>query len=437
MSDKSAGDRRIHVPILTRVEGEGALNIVLSQDAIERVELNIYEPPRFFEAFLRGRSHNEVADITARICGICPIAYQMTAIQAIESAWGIEIPENIYRLRRLMYFAEWIESHGLHIHLLHAPDFFDCESGLELAKLNPTAVQRGLKLKKIGNQVLEVLGGRAIHPINLAVGGFYRLPRREDLEALIPLFEWGLEAAVEMTRWIGTFPFPQFHSPTTYVALQDEREYAIMTGHIACSDGKRYEVGEFENQFHEEHVPHSTALHARRVNDAEPYQVGPLARVHLNFDRLTETAKRLASEANWCLPSYNPYHSIMARALELVHAFEEGLAILRSLDTGGKARSRYSTCAASGCSITEAPRGLIYHRYDLDHDGNVGCAKIVPPTSQNQRQIEQDLFRALPALIPLPDPQVARYCERLIRNYDPCISCATHFLKVRRTFIGG
>jgi coenzyme F420-reducing hydrogenase alpha subunit len=436
MNDKPAAERKIHVPILTRVEGEGALNIVLSQSIIQRLELNIYEPPRFFEAFLNGRSHNEVADITARICGICPIAYQMTAIQAIESAWGIEVPEHIYRLRRLMYFAEWIESHGLHIHLLHAPDFFDCNSGLDLAKIHPMAVQRGLRLKKIGNQVLEVLGGRAIHPISLAVGGFYRLPRREELDALIPQFQWGLEASIEMTRWISGFSFPEFSSPTTYVALQNENEYAIMSGRVASSDRTHVTVGDYEKHFYEEHVPHSTALHSHRVGDARPYQVGPLARVHLNFDQLTATARRLASEVNWSLPTFNPYHSIIARAVELVHAFEEGLEILKSVDTNAKPRIGYTPSEASGCAITEAPRGLIYHRYELDESGNVKSAKIVPPTSQNQRQIEQDLYQALPALIAMSDEQVARRCETLIRNYDPCISCSTHFLKVRRTQVG-
>lgn len=431
----SLGERKIHVPILTRVEGEGALNIVLARDSIQRVELNIYEPPRFFEAFLRGRSHDEVADITARICGICPIAYQMTAIQAIEDAWRIDVPESIYSLRRLMYLAEWIESHGLHIHLLHAPDFFGCDSGLELAKIDPTSVQRGLRLKKIGNEVLEILGGRAIHPISLAVGGFFRLPRREVLDSLVPQFEWGLQASVAMTRWIGGFQFPEFSSPTTYVALQSQQEYAIMSGYIAISDGSRVNISDYEKHFVEEHVPHSTALHAHRVGDPQPYQVGPLARVHLNFDRLSAKARQLAEELKWELPSYNPYHSIIARALELVHAFEEGLEILKTIDTKGSARSSYTMSEASGCSITEAPRGLIYHHYSLGADGNIQNAKIVPPTSQNQRQIENDLYQALPDLMKFPDSVVARKCETLIRNYDPCISCSTHFLKIRRTHL--
>lgn len=432
MSDSSSKKRQIHVPILTRVEGEGALNIVLNQQSIERVELNIYEPPRFFEAFLRGRSHNEVADITARICGICPIAYQMTAVQAIEAAWGIEIPVSVQRLRRLMYLAEWIESHGLHIHLLHAPDFFGCDSGLELAKHNPQAVQRGLKVKKIGNHALEILGGRAIHPISLAVGGFYRLPRREELNVLIEDFQWGLQASIEIARWVGSFEFPDFHSPSTYVALQSPLEYAIMSGNIASSDGRFLATTDYEDAFYEEHVSHSTALHSRRKGSEEPYQVGPLARVHLNYDLLSPTAKRIEEEMKWSLPTFNPYHSIIARALELIQAFEEGLEIIKKFQPSSKPRQDYQPVEGRGCSITEAPRGLIYHRYDLGSDGAVKSAKIVPPTSQNQRQIEQDLYEALPKLLEFDDAHVARTCEKLIRNYDPCISCSTHFLKVRR-----
>lgn len=434
MDSSGANSRQIKVPILTRVEGEGALKVVLSGNTIETVELNIYEPPRFFEAFLQGRSYGEVADITSRICGICPIAYQMTAVQAIESAWQVQIPEEIQRLRRLIYLAEWIESHALHIHLLHAPDFFGCSSGIELAKHDPAAVQRGLKIKKIGNHVLEILGGRAIHPINLAVGGFYRLPRLEEMQVLIPQFQWGLEAAIEMTRWIGSFKFPEFQSPTTYIALSHPDEYALMRGDLAASDGTVYPAKDYENIFTEEHVPHSTALHSHRSGDSQPYHVGPLARIHLNHTNLAPEAQRLIQQLNWSLPTYNPYHSILARAIELVHAFSEGLELLQEYRPSAVARQKYRIGSGSGCSSTEAPRGLIYHRYELSDEGLVEFAKIVPPTSQNQRQIELDLRTALPAMLSQSDQWIALNCEKIIRNYDPCISCSTHFLKVQ--FVG-
>ncbi|MFM8288560.1 MAG: nickel-dependent hydrogenase large subunit, partial [Planctomycetaceae bacterium] len=201
-------ERSIRVEVLTRVEGEGALHIHARGGELQRVELRIFEPPRLFESLLRGRSIFEAADVTARICGICPVAYQMTTVHAIEAALGIEVPPEIRQLRRLLYCGEWIESHSLHIHLLHAPDFLGYESGLKMAADHRAAVERGLRLKKHGNQLLATLGGRAVHPVNVTVGGFFKSPSRAALQRLIPDFEWGLEAAIEVARWVARFEKP-------------------------------------------------------------------------------------------------------------------------------------------------------------------------------------------------------------------------------------
>src|SRR5262249_7430822 len=211
----------------SRVEGEGALNIVVQGDRIEQVELNIYEPPRFFEAFLRRREVREVPDITARICGICPVAYQMSACHALEKALGIQVSPEIRKLRRLLYCGEWIESHALHIYLLHAPDFLGYESGISLAASHREAVEKGLRLKKIGNELLEVLGGRAIHPINVTVGGFYRAPRRDELRALLPDLEWGLQAAIETLELVSPFNFPEFEMDYECVCVKHANEYPM------------------------------------------------------------------------------------------------------------------------------------------------------------------------------------------------------------------
>lgn len=430
--------RRIQVPILTRVEGEGALLVRLEGDTIRDVQLKIYEPPRLFEALLRGRSFEDVADITARICGICPIAYQMTAVQALEQAFQIAIPAAIYRLRRLLYCGEWIESHVLHMHLLHAPDFFHCASGIELAKQFPEEVKRGLRMKKVGNQLLEVLGGRAIHPINVAVGGFYRVPRREELSALIPEFEACLQAAIDTARWVAAFPFPEFppanaqlQATYEYVSLHHELEYPIISGDIACSDGQRLNIESYEDHFEESQVAHSTALHSLRLPHMQSYFVGPLARVHLNYDQLSPLTRKTAEEIGWQRPQHNPHYGIVARALEVIHAFDEALEILRTYEPPAEPRVAFDVGVGEGCAITEAPRGLIYHRYHLDHQGRVEFAKIVPPTSQNQAQIEADLRLLLPSLLQEDDQAIAGHCERLIRCYDPCISCSTHFLKLK------
>jgi sulfhydrogenase subunit alpha len=430
MPESNDRSRSIQVPILTRVEGEGALNVRLRGNQIEEVQLRIYEPPRFFEALLRGKPMDDVPDITSRICGICPIAYQMTSVQALEAIQGITIDPGIAQLRRLMYCAEWIESHVLHIHLLHAPDFFDCDSAIELAKKFPEQVKRGLKLKQIGNRVLEILGGRAIHPINLAIGGFYRLPKNEELMGLIPELEWGLQHSIETAHWLSGLPFPDFEAPYEFVSLVHPDRYPIESGSIAFSDHESISIENYESHFCEVQVPHSTALQARKKPDDTTYFVGPLARMHWNFERLTPLAKRTAEAIGMTPPCRNPYKGILARAVETIFAFEEGLSILRSLTLPTRPRTPYQVRSGEGMAATEAPRGLIFHRYRVDGEGKVDFAMIVPPTSQNQGQIEADLRQLLERISECDDAKIAIDCERLVRTYDPCISCSTHFLQL-------
>lgn len=423
--------RKIHVPILTRVEGEGALDVLLEQGAVKQVKLAIFEPPRFFEALLRGRPLEETPDITARICGICPVAYQMTSVHAIESALGIMITPEIRALRRLLYCGEWIESHGVHVHLLHIPDFFRFDSVIELAKRFPEEVQRGLRLKKAGNRLLEVLGGRATNPINVAVGGFYRAPDVSELRTLAEVYKWCLDASIATTRWVSQFDFPEFERDYEMVALRHPTEYPMNEGRIASTKGIDIPMQEFESHFQETQVPHSTALHSVRIPDSSSYLVGPLARINLNRDRLMPIARQLSSDIGVHWPCTNPFKSIIARCLEVVHAFEEALKLIEEYTGCVPARIEYKPVASEGSWVTEAPRGLIYHRYGITEDGLINFAKIVPPTSQNQGQIERDISDYLPRILNESDSEVAAACERLIRSYDPCISCSTHFLKLR------
>jgi len=428
----SSSAETIRVPILTRVEGEGGVTVHTRGDTIESVQLDIFEPPRLFEALLRGRPLEEVPDITARICGICPVAYQMSSVHALEAALKIQITPEIRRLRRLLYCGEWIESHGLHIHLLHAPDFFGAASGIELARTFPNEVQRGLQLKKFGNRLLEALGGRAIHPINVRVGGFHRLPRRDELTPLIPDFEWGLQAAIDATRWVAGFSFPDFQQNYDFVALAHPDEYAMNEGEIVSSSGLRIPANRYDDHFVEHHVPHSTALHAVQREDHRAYLLGPLARVHLNRQKLSPAARRLADEIAFPTHCRNPFMSIVARGLELVHAYEESLSILRDYKPSGPAHVEYDPVAGQGCAATEAPRGLLFHHYAIDEQGKVISARIVPPTSQNQGQIERDVADYLKLRMHESGrEQLAIDCEQLVRTYDPCISCSTHFLRVR------
>lgn len=424
-------NRIIDVKALSRVEGEGRLYLRLDGTTVEHVELNIYEPPRFFESLLRGRSVRETPDIVARICGICPVAYQMSACHALEKALGVQVAPEIRALRRLLYCGEWIESHALHVHLLHAPDFLGYESGLSMAADHREALLRGLEMKKIGNELLDVLGGRAIHPINVTVGGFYRAPRVADLKRLLPRLEWGLGAALAALEWVSAFDFPDFCIPYEFISLQHDDEYPMNDGRVVSSAGLAVTVEQYEDYFEERQVPHSTALHSVRLPQQTDYLVGPLARLNNCFDQLSPTCKRAFDATGLQLPLCNNFQSIVARMVEVAYAFEQAAQIVADYRAEpSPSRIDISLRPGEGRHATEAPRGLLYHRYRVGDDGLIAEAKIVPPTSQNQGQIESDLRAFIPGMASVDDRTLTHRCEQLIRNYDPCISCATHFLNL-------
>jgi coenzyme F420-reducing hydrogenase alpha subunit len=431
VSEGNGGTRRIETSALARVEGEGAMRVRLRGDQVEEVELRIFEPPRFFEALLRGRALEEAPDITARICGICPVAYQTSACQAMEDALGIEVAGPLRDLRRLIYCGEWIESHCLHLYMLHAPDFLGYESGFAMARDHRETVERGLRSKKAGNRLIEVVGGRAVHPVNVRVGGFYRAPERRELEALREELERGRTDALETVRWTAGLDFPELERDYELVALRSEveGEYPIDRGRIVSSRGIGVAPAEFDATFEERQVPHSTALHAR-VRGRGAYLCGPLARFALNRERLSPLAAEAAREAGLGDGCRNPFRSIVVRAVEILYAFDEALRLLDAYERPDAPAVRYEPRAAVGHGVSEAPRGLLYHRYEIDERGEIVSAWIVPPTSQNQSSIEQDLREFVAANVGLPDDELRDRCEQTIRNYDPCISCSTHFLQL-------
>ena len=420
--------RTINVGMMTRVEGEGALHITVRDQEILDVELRIFESPRYFEAFLQGRHVHEVPDIVARICGICPVAYQMSAVHALEPIFGVQIPQPIQTLRRLLYCAEWIESHSLHIYMLHAPDFLGYESGLEMAKDYPEIVKRGLRLKKVGNQLLSLLGGRSVHPVSVKVGGFSRVPSKRELETLKEDLLWAREAAVETVCWTAEFEFNDPEQDYTFVALRSGTEYPMNGGLVTSSKGLEIDAADFEGHFQEKQVPYSNALHCM-LND-QSYFAGPLARLHHNYERLSPLAKETFSSTDLSLPLQKASQGIVARSLEVLHAVDEALSIIDQYEKPNEPFVQINFQSGTGMAVTEAPRGLLYHRYDVNPNGTIKTVKIIPPTSQNQRRMEDDLRTFLPNILDRPDDEIARECEKILRSYDPCISCATHFLKV-------
>ena len=417
------------VDLLTRVEGEGRFYLKVKDKRVVESRLNIFESPRYFEAFLRGRAIEEVTDIVARICGICPVAYQMSAARALENALGVVPGASIRALRRLLYCGEWIESHALHIFLLHAPDFLGYGSAMEMAVDHKALVERGLRIKKAGNALIALLGGRAIHPVSVRLGGFTAVPSSRQLADFRPVLQGVLDDALEAVRWSAGLSFPAFDQEYTFVCL-DHTEYPLEWGdHIHISGQGSVPVGDFHTQITESQVAHSTALHSRS-KDGRHYLCGPLARLNRHHQRLHPVALDALTKSGLALPVRNPYQSIVVRALEVVHALATALDIIDNYRQPERPFADYVARDATAAGATEAPRGLLYHRYRIGGDGLVKDATIIPPTSQNQAQIEADLVSVAPQLLALEHDRATHLCEQLIRSYDPCISCATHFLRL-------
>lgn len=422
--------KTIKVDYLARVEGEGGLFVKIKDNNVTDVKLRIFEPPRFFEAFLRGRYFTEAPDITARICGICPIAYQMSSIHAMEHALGVKVDGQLRELRRLIYCGEWIESHVLHIYLLHAPDFLGYEDAIRMAKDHPEAVQKALRLKKIGNDLMILLGGREIHPINVKVGGFYKVPTKKELGVLVEDLKWARDTAIETVKLTATFDFPDFEQDYEFVALRHPDEYPLCEGRLVSNRGLDIAISDYEKYFEEQHVEHSTSLHSI-IKERGPYFVGPLARYNLNYDRLTPAAQQAAGEVQLGATCRNPFKSIIVRAIETVFACEEALRIINEYEMPDNSSVNIEPRAGIGYGCSEAPRGILYHRYRINERGIIQDAKIVPPTSQNQKIIENDLREFVSKNLALPNERLTWLCEQAVRNYDPCISCSCHFLELQ------
>lgn len=418
--------RTIAVGALTRVEGEGALRVTMTGDTVHSAELKIYEPPRFFEAFLRGRAYTEPPDLTARVCGICPVAYQVSACNAIEAACGVTIDPELASLRRLLYCGEWIQSHVMHIYLLHAPDFLGYPDAISLAKDRREFVERGLALKKAGNRLLEQLGGRSIHPVNVRLGGFYSVPTPGELKPLAEVLRRALDDALATVRDVAQFDFPESDFDHELLALTNPNGYAIENGTVARSAGPAFTAAEFPDHVVESQVPYSTALHARL--DGGRYLTGPLARYSLNSAALSPIARESALAAGLGTECRNPFRSIIVRAVEVVYAIEEALRLIDEYRQPPRPFVAVPARAGIGHGVSEAPRGLLYHRYQIGTDGLIKAAVIVPPTSQNQAAIEHDMAQLVAANLELDDAALTSLCERSIRNHDPCISCSAHFL---------
>ena len=439
---KNNETRTIRVGALARVEGQGALHLAMRDGQVETVRLEIYESPRFFEAFLRDRDFQEVPDITARICGICPVAYQMGSCHALEKALGVfdDVDPGIRLLRDLLYCGEWIESHITHMFMLHLPDFLGYDSVMDMVADHGTIVRKALRVKKLGNALVAWLGGRSVHPVGVCVGGFYANPDAQRTGDMLAEVRTCLDLMRELTEFlVEKVRFPDLDRDYEFVALCPDDAYPMNLGRIKSNKGLDVDQEDFGQAIQEQQVEHSTALHAV-INGRGAYMVGPLARLNLNAEKLHRHAAallpRVCRKIGQPMPWRNNYLSLLARALEVVHALATAADIIANYQAPARSRIPINPRAGTGGHGTEAPRGICWHQYRTRDDGSIDHARIIPPTSQNQITIEQDLREVAQHLIDLDDEQAALRCEHVIRNYDPCISCSVHFLKLTRVWAG-
>jgi coenzyme F420-reducing hydrogenase alpha subunit len=423
--------KSIQVGYITRVEGEGSVSITVENGELKDVRLKIFEPPRFFESLLCGRSVWEAPDITARVCGICPVAYQMSAVYGIENLASMELDKEIHDWRRLFYCGEWIQSHSLHLFMLHLPDFLGYSSLLSMVQDHKTLVQNGLLVKKVGSDIIQLLGGRDIHPINVCLGGFYRLPPLESIKSQVSGIWQAYDIMLAVIQFLAGLEYPDVERDYEFLALRGDREYPMCGGRVVSSLGLDIDVHEFEDHIEEFQVRGSNALYSRRKFGG-PYLCGPMARLALNFESLPTDLKDLAMRCGIEGGTRNPYRSILVRAIEILYALQESARLIDELAYPDSATKEIKIPAGTARWATEAPRGLLYHRYEVDQRGIIKAASLIPPTSQNQLSMEADLRVLIGPYLQGESHQLEHLCERLIRNHDPCISCAAHFLRIDR-----
>ncbi len=429
--------RLIKTDYLARVEGEGGVVIEIEDGAVSKVHMRIFEAPRFFEAFLRGRPYQDVVDFTARICGICPVAYQMSSVHAIEKIFGVAVSPPVRELRRLLYCGEWIESHALHVYLLQGPDFYGLESAWSGKEYLETA-KKGLRFKKLGNEILTILGGRPIHPVSVRVGGFFSVPDGKALASLLPEIEKAYADSLQEIRWSASLDFGGPVSDSEFIALRNTDEYPLNEGRVASTMGLDASFEDFPGSIREYQVDYSTALHSgiKRNSLVSPYVVGPLARLNLNYEKLPDEIRSVMAEAGVSLPIRNIRMAIIARVIEISYAFHEAMRIIREYQKPDSPCVDFEPVTGAAAWITEAPRGMLIHRYELDDRGRVKEAMIIPPTSQNLAHMEKTIHDFAAVHIGNRPDQLRTEIEKIIRSYDPCISCSAHVIVIDKKRLG-
>lgn len=420
----------INVNQVTRLEGHCNIVLNATDGKIEKLLWEVTESPRLFEAMLRGRYYEDVSHIVSRICGICSIAHTTVSLQATEAAFGIQPSEQTLLLRKLLYDAELLESHVLHVLFLAVPDFLGVGSVFPLMETHKDVVLMALRLKKLAYNLAELLAGRKTHPLSCVVGGFAKLPDLSELKAVRERLEDAMVDLNTTVELVKTLKIPDFVRETEYIALKDPKEYAFISGQIASTDAGITPVSDYLKVTNEFCVPHSTAKYTKNKRDS--YMVGSLARFNLNHDQLLPQAKKVAKELNLIAPCHNPFMITVAQLVEAVNTVEDSVntidqILARGLEEEG---NMMKVRAGRGIGAVEAPRGILFHDYTYNEKGIITQVNCIIPTNQNHNNIQKDMEALVPLILNRPQDDIRHSLEMLVRAYDPCVSCSTHMIEV-------
>jgi sulfhydrogenase subunit alpha len=415
---------------ICKVEGHADLAIEIIDGKLVRCELGAVEGARFFEVLVVGRRWDELKEITSRICGICSVAHSVTSIKAVEDAFGITPSLQTKKLRELMTMGERIRSHATHLYMLSLPDFVGCESAIEMAPKYKAELERALRLIKLGNEVVIVLSGRQMHPVACVVGGFTKVPTKDELADLKVLFKGARKDAVETLKLFLTLPYPDVERDIEHICISQEGEVPLIDGIVVSDHGLRVEPGKYESLITEFMEPYSTAKFA--VREGKEYMLGALARMNNCWEEVAPDLRQMVKKSGVKFPSKNPFHNLIAQAVELAHWVDLAEKLLDSLDTHPELPITVRPCVGKGVGITEAPRGLLFHTYEFDEHGVCTKCSIMTPTSQFLRAQELDIQFYIQSLLDknASKETIIFETEKLIRAYDPCYSCSAHFLDV-------
>jgi len=413
---------------IAKIEGHANLTVQIDEGKVKKVHLAVVEGSRFFEGIIKGKPYNDVHVVMQRICGICSVSHTLVALKAIENALGVRVSQQTKDLRELMEIGAFLQSHSLHLYLLALPDYLGYPSAIEMAEKFKPEVLRGLSIKKLGNELDRVIGGRIMHPVSTVVGGFSKLPTAQELDYLLKLLEKARLDATKTAELFAGLKYPKFMRRTEYVSLKS-KDYPISDGDIMFSNGMEVPQEKYLQHLKETVRSYSNAKFSSF--EKRSFYVGALARLNNNFDLLSKNAQKCLETNNITIPSFNPFHNNYAQAIEIVHFVDRAIDILKNLKLVDEVPVSVNPKAGRGIAIVEAPRGILIHDYTLDSKGKVLKSNVVTPTAQNLNNIEDDIYKLLPTMLDTTEHHIVTEMERLIRAYDPCISCSAHFLKIK------